>query len=178
MKTLGVAPTLSQGGTTLAYNGADLFAVAPFQSLEFSAPLPEGAVVQVVDVNAGTTGGGSPAPGVRAAAAFYRKALELNGDGVVNTSDLALLLSWIQTSQSTSLDLVRQRALEIFPALFGSVATLPALIGEDLNGDGAITNTDVVLGLSWIQVGRLSNAALIASRAAEIGRASCRERVS
>ncbi len=150
---------------TLAYSGFDLFEAAAFQTLEFSQPLPEGAVVELVDAN---SPGASLEAKIRGAKVGFRKRFDINGDQWVTTSDLALVLAWIQTSRSNDESVIRARGLEIFPTMVGGVATLPATIGENLNGDTLVDSKDVVLAMAWIQCGRISDTALVASRALEI----------
>lgn len=152
---------------TLAYSNMDLFSVAPFNSLHFTAPLPESALVEIVDTNAPT----AVVAGVKAAyVAFtgFRKRFDINGDQQVNTSDLAMTMAWIQTSRSTDLTVIRARGLELFPAQIGILATLPATIGEDIDGDGSVTSADIALTMAWIQIGRLASDALVYNRAREI----------
>jgi formylglycine-generating enzyme required for sulfatase activity len=152
---------------TLAYSGLDLFAAAPFQTLEFSQPLPAGAVVEVFDAN----GQSAFLTGAQAAFVGFRKRFDINGDQRVTTSDLSLVLAWIQTSRSTDASVIRARGLEIYPAQAGAVATLPAIVGEDLNDSGAVDTLDVVLSMAWIQCGRVTDATLVFNRAKEISTA-------
>lgn len=149
---------------TLAYNGLDLFEVAAFQTLEFSEPIPEGAIVEVFNANASLL----QQSDTRASYIGYRKRFDLNNDYKLDTSDLAYALSWIQTSRSTDETLVKARALEIFPPVNGNIATLPAVFAEDLDANNIVDTKDVVLAMAWIQIGRIASPTLILSRAREI----------
>ncbi|MBF0501019.1 MAG: SUMF1/EgtB/PvdO family nonheme iron enzyme [Candidatus Riflebacteria bacterium] len=149
---------------TLAYSGMDLFSVAPFNALRFSVPLPEGAIVEVVDANAQKT----VTTDVRAGFVGFRKRFDINGDQQINTSDLAMVMAWIQTSRASDVAVIRSRGLELFPAQVGTLATLPATIGEDLDGDGLVTSADIALTMAWIQCGRVTDATLVYNRGREI----------
>lgn len=167
--TAGVAKNLTRASLpgaplTLAYSGMDLFSVKPFNTLQFSAPLPEGAVVEVVDANTPIVTDAA----LRAAFVGIRKRFDISGNQRVDTSDLAMVSAWIQTSRSSDIGVIRARGLEIYPALNGVLATLPATICEDLDGDNAVTTSDIALTMAWIQCGRISSATTIFNRGVEI----------
>ncbi|MBF0548097.1 MAG: SUMF1/EgtB/PvdO family nonheme iron enzyme [Candidatus Riflebacteria bacterium] len=59
---------------------------------------------------------------------------DLNNDGVVDTSDVAFAMAWVQVGRLSSPSLVLQRALEIYPLATGSVVYLPGEALPDLTG--------------------------------------------
>ncbi|OIP25924.1 hypothetical protein AUK22_07460 [bacterium CG2_30_54_10] len=178
----GVEKTLAKAsvpfdGLALAYNGADLFDVASFSTIEFSRVLPAGAKVEMVDMNA-VTGEAKPTPavgasgistaGVRASMYGFRRRLDMSGDGKVDTNDLALILGWIQIGRGIDTTILKLRAREIYPSLSGNPLFFPTAAEDDLDGSGAIDTTDVAMTMAWIQIGKIGNASLIFSRAKEI----------
>ncbi|MBF0548110.1 MAG: SUMF1/EgtB/PvdO family nonheme iron enzyme [Candidatus Riflebacteria bacterium] len=153
--------SIPSNGLILAYNGLDLFETAPFRSLTFSKPIPEGAVVTIRDAN-------STFSNLHLSPINRRTRMDLNNDGIIGTSDLAFVISWLQTGRSNDLSLIYNRALEIYPSLSGQIATPPSVLKEDLNGDSIVDTSDVAIAMAWIQVGRISSPTLILNRAREI----------
>ncbi|MBF0548096.1 MAG: SUMF1/EgtB/PvdO family nonheme iron enzyme [Candidatus Riflebacteria bacterium] len=50
---------------------------------------------------------------------------DLNNDGIVDTSDVALAMAWVQIGRLSSPSLVLQRALEIYPLATGTLVHFP-----------------------------------------------------
>jgi hypothetical protein len=90
---------------------------------------------------------------------------DFNGDNLITTSDVVYMLAWIQTGRGTDKAAVDTRAKVILPSVTGSVVNLPSTSVDDINSDGVITTSDVVYGLAWIQIGRLSDTTQIETRA-------------
>lgn len=76
---------------------------------------------------------------------------DFNNDGVVNLSDVVIMLAWFQVPEKTA-ENVKARALAILPTVTGEVVYMPTGTIDDLNGDGKIDLNDVVLTLAWFQV--------------------------
>jgi hypothetical protein len=85
------------------------------------------------------------------AASGYR--CDFNNDGVVNLSDVVYMLAWYQLSPANrTAQNVKTRATTILSSVTGDVVYLPDTSIDDLNGDGLVNLSDVVMALAWYQL--------------------------
>ncbi|MBF0502649.1 MAG: hypothetical protein HQM09_21105 [Candidatus Riflebacteria bacterium] len=92
---------------------------------------------------------------------------DFDGNGVVNVSDVILMLAWIQTRKSTDITKVTGRANEILSDTY-TVAYLPDNSIDDYDGNNTADISDVVLMLAWIQTRKSTDPVKVSARATEI----------
>jgi len=88
---------------------------------------------------------------VTSASSGYR--CDFNNDGVVNLSDVVYMLAWYQLSAANRTTAnVKTRAQAILASVTGDVVYLPNTAIDDVNGDGLVNLSDVVMALAWYQL--------------------------
>jgi len=95
---------------------------------------------------------------------------DFNNDAKITTADVVILLAWVQTGRGTDKTVIETQARAILPTLptTAFITDIPSLTDDDLNDDGKITTSDVVLMLAWVQTGRGSDATVVETQAKAI----------
>lgn len=89
---------------------------------------------------------------------------DFTGDGAVDLNDAVLMLSWYLKSKPTDSGVVLTKAKAIMPTVSGSMTRFPD-ITDDLNGDGNVDLSDVVLLLSWYLKSKINDNTLVETKA-------------
>ncbi len=89
---------------------------------------------------------------------------DIDGNGIVNTSDVAFVLGWINSKRSSDPALIKTKALLLYPVTT-SVVNIPSVANADLNNDGVVNTSDVAYVLGWINAKRIFDAQMISSKA-------------
>ncbi|MBF0546128.1 MAG: hypothetical protein HQM08_16910 [Candidatus Riflebacteria bacterium] len=153
-------------GYVLANSSISIKLLKKFESLTFSKSISSGATVEVFDANRAPCS--SPTAAIRATLGYLmpiqRLSFDFDQNSVVDVSDIAFALAWIQSERSYTVSQVKARADEIYPYSTTTIKNLPysrfdnlALMTSQSSSDisaGMVGIEDVALTIAWIQGGR------------------------